>query len=448
MSPRAGGLCVALAWLVAAAPQAAGQGLQTRIDTLMASGLREGMVAGGSVAVFKDGRLVAQGGYGFADLENRVPATPATWYRLGPITEVFTASAAMRLVESGSLRLEEDVADSVPELARAGRHATLAQLLSHTSGLPDAIGAKALDYLQRDVSPGMWLQLYASEPPDFQPGAGWGYSRLGYYAAQQVVEHAARKPLELLDREHPGDSLPAWDSRLYLVDHRAHGYEIYKNRLVIPRYVAASGFGATGLGWTAPQLARWVDALRSGRLISEGSLARMLTPTRLADGTTVGAGLGVRLGSLEGHSLWGQCGSGQGFSSAVVVYPSDQLVIVVLCNTDSPLLPAWQLEERIARVVLDLPPGTTLDLPTPPSDLSTFAGRWISSGEALQIYEDQGHLVVARPGSSNLPLLYQGDGRYFIYGPEHELRFAAVGGRSAWILHYEAGLFMSVDRAR
>ena len=77
------------------------------VDSVATAAITEHRTAGVSVAVVKNGRTVLAKGYGFADLENDVPATPETVYRIGSVTKQFTSAAIMRLMEQGKLSLDD-----------------------------------------------------------------------------------------------------------------------------------------------------------------------------------------------------------------------------------------------------------------------------------------------------------------------------------------------------
>ncbi|CAM5516101.1 D-aminopeptidase [Rhodanobacter lindaniclasticus] len=84
--------------------------LTTFFDGLVPFALERGDVAGGVIAVVKDGKLLFARGYGYADLETRaVPSPQTTLFRPGSVSKLFTWTAAMQLVEQGKLDLNADV---------------------------------------------------------------------------------------------------------------------------------------------------------------------------------------------------------------------------------------------------------------------------------------------------------------------------------------------------
>src|SRR5205085_3178309 len=92
-------------------------------------------VAGISVAVARDGRVMLARGYGMSNLEHSVAATPETVFHIASISKNILAAVVLQLVDEGKLRLDDDVTNYVPEAPRHGHHVTVRQLLNHTSGI-------------------------------------------------------------------------------------------------------------------------------------------------------------------------------------------------------------------------------------------------------------------------------------------------------------------------
>src|SRR5262245_50988280 len=84
------------------------------VDSLAQASLQSGPIAGMSIAVVRGSDMVVAKGYGLADLENRVPATEHSVYRIGSITKQFTAAAVLQLVEKRRLSLDDDIRRFLP----------------------------------------------------------------------------------------------------------------------------------------------------------------------------------------------------------------------------------------------------------------------------------------------------------------------------------------------
>src|SRR5690242_7569278 len=106
-----------------------------KIDSLVRTAMEKRHIPGASVAVMREGRPVYMRGYGLANLELNVPATPATVYEIGSITKQFTATAVMLLVEEGKIGLDDPISKYLDGLPEAWSGVTIRHLLTHTSGI-------------------------------------------------------------------------------------------------------------------------------------------------------------------------------------------------------------------------------------------------------------------------------------------------------------------------
>ena len=98
-------------------------------------------ITGISIALIDDQKIVWQKGFGFADLENKIPATPETIYRAGSISKVFTAAATMQLAEQGKIDIDQPLVKALPEFSIKSRFPDAApvtprNVMTHHSGLP------------------------------------------------------------------------------------------------------------------------------------------------------------------------------------------------------------------------------------------------------------------------------------------------------------------------
>jgi D-alanyl-D-alanine carboxypeptidase len=138
------------------------------IDSLASAFLANGPVAGISVAVVKGGGTILMKGYGLADVENEVPATAKTVYRIGSIAKQFTSAAIMRLVDAGKLSLDDTLGRLLPSAAPAWRAVSLRRLLNHTSGIRSytSIGPRWQRRWREDMSPDTIVGLVRDDTLD------------------------------------------------------------------------------------------------------------------------------------------------------------------------------------------------------------------------------------------------------------------------------------------
>jgi CubicO group peptidase (beta-lactamase class C family) len=115
--------------------------------------------------------VVLSKGYGWADAEWSIPNSPSTRFAIASITKEFTAASILLLEERGKLKTDDLVKRYLPEAPASWDKITIYNLLTHTSGIPDAA-------VQYESGPPDKLAL-RDNPLDFQPGEKWAYSNMG-----------------------------------------------------------------------------------------------------------------------------------------------------------------------------------------------------------------------------------------------------------------------------
>jgi CubicO group peptidase (beta-lactamase class C family) len=331
----------AAAWLVcpgaSAAPvndanQSARQLIQQTMKELRIPGLQ--------IAVIKDGQLVLSESYGLANVENSVPVTPVTLFPINSATKAFTGVAMMQLAEAGLVDLNAPVSRYLDDLPESWRGIRLRQLLGHTSGLPDIVDQKGLiaGASERDA----WKAVKAL-PMDAPVGDRFAYNQTNYGLLAQIIAKQAKIPYEQYLAKNQfapakmplstfGDSYDLVSNAATIYSHSPRGTMAISddNRLShwiyeIPYSLWAGG----GMQTTADEVARWIMALSSGKFISAANVDNMWTPEKLnsgADGDW-GAGWPV-LHAAPDRQVAGIGGA----RAAFIVYPDEQLAIIVLTN--------------------------------------------------------------------------------------------------------------------
>lgn len=424
--------------------------LGERVDAIAKAALLR-PVAGISVAVARDGRVVLARGYGMANLEHSVATTPQTVFHIASISKNILAAVVLQLVDEGKLRLDDDVMNYVPEAPTHGHHVTVRQLLNHTSGiysftsLPEAADNERFDLTHEQV-----LGLVQSKPLDFEPGTSWRYDNSAFYLAGMVVERVTKQEYGVYVREHifqplGMDSASLCDARM-VVPHLASGYEVDHGKLVNAGLMSWKlPFAAGAVCATATDLLKWEAALDAGRVVGPSSLALMRTPTTLADGMKIDYGLGTRLGLLDGHRVLGHTGSGGGFTTVLESFSDDHLTIVVLTNT----LPgaALQVAMAVARAALGLPEKTLRDLPLSKEELAALPGIFDSDEGTAELFVLDGKLRFRPPGAQGdgVPLLRQAENIYAL-DQNNEVHFWVQDGRAIWGSLYAGGLMLDAKR--
>ena len=451
MKPTFVAAVLTLACAVVPAQTLSGSELSERVDVIAKAALSR-PVAGISVAVARDGKVVFARGYGLANLEHAGSVTPSTVFHIASISKNILAAVVLQLADEGKLQLDDDVTRYIPEAPTHGRHVTVRQLLNHTSGiysftsLPEAENNERLDLSHEQV-----LGLIKDRPLDFEPGSSWRYDNSAFYLAGMVVERVTKQEYGQYVHEHVFkplgmNSASLCDARM-VVPHLASGYEVDHGMFVNASLISwKQPFAAGAVCATAEDLLKWQAGLDAGRVLSASSLKLMRTPTMLKDGTSIDYGLGTRLGSLDGHPVFGHTGGGGGFNSLLESFPEDHLTIVVLMNARSGSRPSVALGTAIARAMLDLPAKKTLrDLPVPKEELAALVGTYDSDEgkvENFQQPEKNAKLHFRLPGTAIEGVLLRQAANLYAVDENTEVHFVVRNDHATAAVVYTGGLMM------
>lgn len=412
------------------------------VDSLADETLRGGKAPALSIAVVRGGDTIVMKGYGMADLENDVPATAQTVYRIGSVTKQFTSAAVMQLVEQGKIGLDDEITKYIPGFPTRGRRILVRHLLNHTSGIAS----------YTDVGPAFATRATLSLPHDsllaivrddsllFEPGTHFYYNNTGYYMLGMILERVAGKPYGdyLHDRLFAplGLSSTVYCGTAPIVKRRAHGYQRTATGFVNADYLNMDiPFAAGSLCSTVGDLSTWARALASSRVVSATSYAQMTTPVTLPSGRPMTYGFGLGSRTLGTHRVIEHGGGINGFISQLSLYPDDSLVVAVLANS-SPA-PSSELAEDIARVALGMPPRRAPEsakkVATTAEERVRYTGTYRvtwpdGSRRTARVVETGEQLALEIDGQPRVPLAQQ-DTPHTFAGPGGRVVFDVEGGR-------------------
>jgi CubicO group peptidase (beta-lactamase class C family) len=409
------------------------------VDSLARAFVARGGAPSVAIGVVRGGETIVMKGWGRADLENDVPATEHSVYRIGSITKQFTAAAVMQLVEQGKVRLTDSIGAYLPTLPAAWRGVTVRQLLNHTSGIPSYtdIGAAWLRRWGEEMPPDTLVALTASQPMWFAPGSSWRYDNSGYVVLGMLVEKLAGRPWATDMEERFIKPLGLTETLNCLtapvVPHRVHGYEPTGAGWVNTPFLAMTQpYAAGALCSSVVDLAKWNRALHGGRVVSAASYALMTTPEGAATAERYGFGLGR--GTWSGHEAILHNGGINGFISSNAWVPDLGLSITVLTNSGS--AQAGQLLRQVARVALGEPlEARPTVVPLTAADRARYAGVYAlalpGGARDFTVAEQGDQLTGQLVGQGPVPLLHYGNHTFGAsFDPSLRVIFTVENGRA------------------
>lgn len=426
--------------------------MEAAVDSIVAASRARMPTPGLTVAVVRGRDTLVMKGYGQADVELGVAATPETVYRIGSVTKQFTAAAVMRLVEQGKLSLDDPITEYLPDFPTQGHTVTVRHLLDHTSGIKSytSLGKKWMKVLPLELTHEELLDLFEDEPFDFAPGEKWAYNNSGYYLLGMIIEKVTGKSygehLEEMLFQPLGLASTMYCSESRIIPNRAEGYTLEDGELRNDAPIGMNQPGAAGaLCSTAPDLLRWQAALESGKVVSAASYRAMTTPATLANGEPTTYGFGLRIGEVEGHREVAHGGGIPGFSTWLGRYPDDSLSVLVLINSD--VASTGPIVKAVTRRALGLPVEEVKDVAIDAAELVRYFGVYALGPLQLRIFEEGGKLTGQATGQGPIQLLYQGE-HAFVAALDHGIRlvFDIQDGRATGLTLYQGGAVVPAKR--
>jgi serine beta-lactamase-like protein LACTB, mitochondrial len=335
---------------------------RAQIEKAASSFMAANSVPGISVAVVLDGELAWSQGFGMADLENFVPATSSTLFRLGSISKPITATAIMELSERGKVDLDAEVQKYCPSFPKKDWPITSRELLGHLGGIrhynPDGKGDIPDDSAKHFSSMEESLQVFAGDPLVAKPGTKFHYSTYGYTVLGCVLEGAASEKYVDFVKENvfaPAGMEETRDDNFFaVVPHRSRWYHKDKSGVVQNAGVLDSSYKIPGGGLiaSADDMARFEIAVMADKLLKPATREAMWTPQKAADGSQNGYALGWGTQKKYGVALVEHSGSQQGTSTSIILVPERRAGVVVLANMDG--VDVTALSTEILKIALDL----------------------------------------------------------------------------------------------
>ncbi len=234
----------------------------------------------GTVLVAQGEEILLYQGYGFADRENEVAFATDTISTIGSITKQFTAAAILALEEQGKLSVEDPLSKFFADLPQDKADITLHQLLTHTAGMPDALGEDE-DWIGRDAFlEQVWTAELAGEP-----GTEYSYSNVGYSVLAAVIEKVSGQGYEVFLHEtffnplgmaETGYLIPQFDPERLAIGYRNdERWGTLLEKQDLNRGFSWHLVGNGGIHSTAGDMYHWLRSLRTQEILTADSTTKL-----------------------------------------------------------------------------------------------------------------------------------------------------------------------------
>ena len=322
---------------------------------------------GAAMIVIKDNNVLFRGASGMADMELGVSLNPENVFRLGSIGKQFTAAGILLLEEQGKLNVGDNIKKYLPDYPTHGHTITIANLLSHTSGIVDCQYTPSYDTTSlREVTTQELIEFFENCPMSFAPGEQYRYSNSGYILLGAIIEKLTGKSYAEFIQTAIFDELAMTNSfydGTQIILNRARGYQGEKNNYSNANYISMTHAHAAGaLLSTVDDMALWSKALFGGELLSKSSLKKMTTDFLLNNNQPAGYGFGLAISKRYGEQQIVHGGWINGFRTNAIWLPKQRVYTVLLSNNPDKSPDVISTRVAFDAAGVDYPKSVTIDV--------------------------------------------------------------------------------------
>lgn len=379
----------------------------------------------GELLVARGDKVVFHKAIGMESVEDAVPLKKGATYRIASITKTFTGTLVTMAQQQGKLNFSDPIGKYVPNLSGKIENLTIHQLLTHTSGLPHNEGIQ--DYWLKKSKLDMSTNQVISEINKldllFEPGTEMKYSSPGYYLLGTLIEKVYGQSYQEVLTKKILAPLGMVDSGADNSDRLVKAYHLLQEKLMPAPYRHYSMLkGAGDMHATAEDLLKWSHSFYGTKLLSNSGIKTVLNrELTYAYGWFVGTENPVKF--YHGGGTWG-------YSSYLVIYPAEEVSIIILSNVSS--LPVKAIGADIEKIVYGLPfdmPVIEKSVEVAEADLERYEGTYLSETSEMRLeIKKNGRALFAKLGASPAFQIYpKGNDTFFGKKVEVTMTFEADG---------------------
>jgi CubicO group peptidase (beta-lactamase class C family) len=294
-------------------------------------------IPGLSVGFVKDD-FVWSAGFGYADLENEVPAKAESAYRLASVTKPMTAIGVLKLVEQGKIDLDAEVQTYVPYFPRKPWPVTVRAVLGHLGGISHYRNYDEEGHFKTHKDTRESIAVFEGFDLVAEPWTRMNYSSYGYNLLGAVIEGASGKSFAEHMREVLWGPLGMDDTRMddpdAIIPNRVRGYRQGDDGEIINSEFVdiSSRFAAGGTRSTVPDMLRFAQGLMAGKVLSRETTDLMWSSMATKNGRFTDYAMGWTVFSINGRfAVWHSGGQAE-TRTFFIYWPGARFAIAIACN--------------------------------------------------------------------------------------------------------------------
>ncbi len=292
-----------------------------------------------TVGFMKDDFVWVQG-YGYSDLENKVPAKAESAYRLASVTKPMTAIAILQLAEKGKINLDAEVQAYVPYFPKKPWPVTVRQVLGHLGGISHYKNPEQELHIKNSRNTREAIAIFEGFDLVAEPGTRYSYSSYGYNLLGAVIEAASGMAYGDYMRQNVWQPLgmtgTRMDDPLEVIPNRVRGYQLINGKVKNSEFVdISSRFAAGGTRSTVPDLLKFAKGIMEGKLVSSASMNVMSTSMSTKAGRLTNYAMGWETSPNSGRYMIAHSGGQQETRTLLYIFPTRKMAFAVGINFEA-----------------------------------------------------------------------------------------------------------------
>jgi CubicO group peptidase (beta-lactamase class C family) len=400
------------------------QSVEQEMDKLLQAYFKEHKL-NGAVLVAQKGKVLYQKGFGYKNAEEKFANDVNSIFQIGSVTKQITAAVIMQLQQENKLSVHDKLSKYFEGFAN-GDKITIEHLLTHTSGIYNYTNDTVImkNDVTRHYSREEMLNLFKNYPFDFEPGTKWNYSNSAYSLLGYIIEKVEKKPYEKVVRERIFQPLDMTQSgfdftHLTSADKTKGYFALAQKPEAAPIVDSTIAYSAGAVYSTVEDLYKWERAIYTDKILESASWKAVFTPHKN------NYGYGWAIDTLYGKQFTAHSGGIHGYSSYILRFPQDELVVIVLDNASSNALS--KISTSLAAIVFDKPydmPAGRKEIKLDNAVLKQYIGEYqLASNFMITVFLEGDQLRAQATGQPAFDLYAEKENLFFLKVVDAKVEF-------------------------